>query len=249
LRGLGGDPITVYINSRGGMTFYAEHIRALRKAPNQDGAICRLITPLPAFLSGLLLLLSVFSGVSCGHGADPGRRDTVLVPGVQCGLIRLGANVNNVTKIFGDPDWDEGTMGTGYTVWNLADGEICVTSRRVEEPKDVYTVRQITITSRRFSTVKGLRVGDPLADLFAAYPILKESAKAESARGDKPFIYNLAKEGIAFYVAPKKGKAGTPNVILAIAVYWPREGINRFGNYNSFPGPDELNNGNPRRVK
>lgn len=44
LRGLGCDPITVYINSRGGQTFHAEHIRALLKAPTQDGAVCRLIT-------------------------------------------------------------------------------------------------------------------------------------------------------------------------------------------------------------
>ncbi len=37
-------PITVYINSRGGLIFCAEQLRALIATPNQDGRICRIIT-------------------------------------------------------------------------------------------------------------------------------------------------------------------------------------------------------------
>ena len=44
LRGLGSEPITVYINSRGGSTNYAEHIRALLAAPDQEARVCRIIT-------------------------------------------------------------------------------------------------------------------------------------------------------------------------------------------------------------
>lgn len=40
----GDGPITVYINSRGGSTLYAENIRALLKAPKQNGIVCRIIT-------------------------------------------------------------------------------------------------------------------------------------------------------------------------------------------------------------
>jgi ATP-dependent protease ClpP protease subunit len=44
LRGESGDPITAYIDSRGGSTLSTEHIRALCKAPNQDGVTCSLVT-------------------------------------------------------------------------------------------------------------------------------------------------------------------------------------------------------------
>lgn len=44
LRGVGSDPITVYINSRGGSTAHAEQIRALLTTPNQEGQVCRMIT-------------------------------------------------------------------------------------------------------------------------------------------------------------------------------------------------------------
>jgi ATP-dependent protease ClpP protease subunit len=38
------DPVTVYIDSMGGSTFYAEHIRQLIRAPHPDGGRCRIIT-------------------------------------------------------------------------------------------------------------------------------------------------------------------------------------------------------------
>ena len=44
LRGEGSDPITVYIDSLGGKTFFAEEIRSLLYAPNQDSQVCRIIT-------------------------------------------------------------------------------------------------------------------------------------------------------------------------------------------------------------
>lgn len=44
LRGGGSEPITVYVNSRGGSTIYAEHIRALLAAPDQEARVCRIIT-------------------------------------------------------------------------------------------------------------------------------------------------------------------------------------------------------------
>lgn len=44
LRGQRGDPITAYIDSRGGLTVSAEHLRALFKTPDADGVVCRLIT-------------------------------------------------------------------------------------------------------------------------------------------------------------------------------------------------------------
>jgi len=44
LRGVSSEPITVYINSRGGFTFCAEQIRALLAAPDQEGRVCRIIT-------------------------------------------------------------------------------------------------------------------------------------------------------------------------------------------------------------
>lgn len=44
LRGEGSQPITAYIDSRGGSTLSTEHLRALLKAPNPDGGVCRLIT-------------------------------------------------------------------------------------------------------------------------------------------------------------------------------------------------------------
>jgi len=44
LRHSSSDPITLYIDSRGGTIHCAEVIRRLITAPNQDGAHCRLIT-------------------------------------------------------------------------------------------------------------------------------------------------------------------------------------------------------------
>src|SRR5215831_10305942 len=44
LRAASGDPITLYIDSRGGSSAVAEGIRFLIKAPDQDGRRCRLIT-------------------------------------------------------------------------------------------------------------------------------------------------------------------------------------------------------------
>jgi ATP-dependent protease ClpP protease subunit len=44
LRGEGHAPITAYIDSRGGVTHYAEQIRQSLVAPDQDGYVCRLIT-------------------------------------------------------------------------------------------------------------------------------------------------------------------------------------------------------------
>ena len=44
LRGESSDPITVYIDSFGGGTHFADNIRSLLYAPNQDSQICRIIT-------------------------------------------------------------------------------------------------------------------------------------------------------------------------------------------------------------
>ncbi len=44
LRGESDEPITVYINSRGGFTLCAEQIRALLATPDQEGCTCRTIT-------------------------------------------------------------------------------------------------------------------------------------------------------------------------------------------------------------
>lgn len=44
LRGHSPEPITAYIDSRGGSTLAADHLFALCKTPTQDGAVCRLIT-------------------------------------------------------------------------------------------------------------------------------------------------------------------------------------------------------------
>lgn len=44
LRGESSEPITAYIDSRGGSTLAADHLYALFKTPTQDGAVSRLIT-------------------------------------------------------------------------------------------------------------------------------------------------------------------------------------------------------------
>ncbi|HEY5705451.1 MAG TPA: ATP-dependent Clp protease proteolytic subunit [Terrimicrobiaceae bacterium] len=44
LRSESSDPITVYINSRGGFTVCAEQIRALLTTPDQEGRLCRVVT-------------------------------------------------------------------------------------------------------------------------------------------------------------------------------------------------------------
>ena len=44
LRGQCNDPISAYIDSRGGSTLSTEHLRSLFKAPSQEGKTCRLIT-------------------------------------------------------------------------------------------------------------------------------------------------------------------------------------------------------------
>ena len=44
LRGENVEPITVYIHSPGGSTWFAEEINAVLKAPTQDGKRCRVIT-------------------------------------------------------------------------------------------------------------------------------------------------------------------------------------------------------------
>jgi ATP-dependent protease ClpP protease subunit len=44
LRGENAEPITVYINSRGGFTYCAEQLRALFATPDQEGHVCRIIT-------------------------------------------------------------------------------------------------------------------------------------------------------------------------------------------------------------
>ena len=44
LRSESNDPITVYIDSYGGETLYAEDIRSLLYAPDQDARVCRIIT-------------------------------------------------------------------------------------------------------------------------------------------------------------------------------------------------------------
>ncbi len=44
LRGASSDPLTVYIDSFGGDTFFADAIQSLLQAPNQDGQSCRIIT-------------------------------------------------------------------------------------------------------------------------------------------------------------------------------------------------------------
>ncbi len=44
LRAESDEPITIYIDSFGGETFFAEQIRSLLHAPNQDSQVCRIIT-------------------------------------------------------------------------------------------------------------------------------------------------------------------------------------------------------------
>jgi len=44
LRGESSDPVTVYIDSLGGETYFAENIRSLLYAQNQDSQTCRIIT-------------------------------------------------------------------------------------------------------------------------------------------------------------------------------------------------------------
>ncbi len=49
LQASGHEPITLYIDSFGGNTFYAAALRGLLRSPNQDGLFCSLITVATGF--------------------------------------------------------------------------------------------------------------------------------------------------------------------------------------------------------
>ena len=98
LRAESDEPITVYIDSFGGETFFAEQIRSLLHASNQDSQVCRIITVVTnvaASAAADLLALGDYAiayknGFVLYHGTRQASRDALTT--------REGGIVSEVAK-------------------------------------------------------------------------------------------------------------------------------------------------------
>ena len=140
--------------------------------------------------------------------------------GVGIGPIRIGTNIIEVEKLFGNVS-DTVNFGPGARVWFVKaesgkEEEIVVTTRRAEDGH-TYNVREVAVTSSDYRTPAGNSTKSDLAALWKEFPDLTKIEEGESVDGTTLELYSSRDAGVGIIVershgtpASDKSKAGAP---------------------------------------
>ncbi|MEP7219581.1 MAG: hypothetical protein ABI876_11730 [Bacteroidota bacterium] len=136
-----------------------------------------------------------------------------IVAGKSVGKVKVGEDFAMVVKTLGDPDSSDAGMGHVAASW----GSKRAPGKAAPHRLDIYAsfnaegsehvVREIRVTSPRFTTAGGISTGSRFADIAKAYKSAHVVATYDDGAGPV-LIYDDVKSGIAFEVM---GPNGSPD--------------------------------------
>ncbi|SDI06216.1 hypothetical protein [Mucilaginibacter gossypii] len=136
--------------------------------------------------------------------ANTVHSDWLITPGKSIGHIILNDDVQNVIKQLGKPDSSDAAMGSSLMVWfakhDITRYRTAVFSHRNMGGKDesISHIQKILITSPRFKTGEGVRVGSTKQDVQKYYALKLTSTYTNN--GGKVQIYTDPGKGISFEI-------------------------------------------------
>lgn len=153
-----------------------------------------------------------------------GANDWILIPGEAAGLTHIDEDVNALRARLGPPDAGDAGMQKSVAVWyadhDASLNSLVVFASRGPGGSEAARIREIRVTSPRFETVRGVRVGTTERDIRAHYEV-KDAEQFRAKDGSMSKILD-APEGIAFEI-------GADGVCDAIIIHSP--GSARYGSY------------------
>ncbi|MDB5033603.1 MAG: hypothetical protein JWQ98_844 [Chlorobi bacterium] len=155
--------------------------------------------------------------------ASPAAIDPI-VAGKSVGKVKVGEDFAMVVKTLGDPDSSDAGMGHVAASW----GSKRATGSAAPHRLDIYAsfnadgsehvVREIRVTSPRFTAAPGISTGSRFADISRTYKSIRVVATYDDGAGPV-MIYDDVKNGIAFEVMGAKGNPA--GHCVAIIVHEP----------------------------
>lgn len=124
-------------------------------------------------------------------GDEPVKPEMLIVPGAGIGYIKIGENVDSVTKALGKPARQDAAMGAQSLTWINGSDTTTIYAHRNFGAKDenVSQVKLIRITSPRYKTSKWVHVGFPLDSILKEYPAaVKKTSQGITIYSDKKGI-------------------------------------------------------------
>ncbi|HMI04075.1 MAG TPA: hypothetical protein VK541_16430 [Pedobacter sp.] len=133
------------------------------------------------------------------NALDTLNKETLLIPGVSAGNIKINEDAESVYKILGKPDSGDAAMQKAVAIWY-----------EKHDPKSfttaIYTVRdtgdnpparikQIRVTSPEFKTQSGIGVHSTLADIQGTFTIRQLTGTPDDSKAFQIFD---SPAGIAF---------------------------------------------------
>ncbi len=153
-----------------------------------------------------------------------GANDWLLVPGESAGHTHIGSDLAVLQKELGRADAGDAAMQKSVSVWytdhDTTNNSLTVYATRDAGNSEAAVIRQIRVTSPRYETVRGIRVGTPESNIRASYKV-KDVEQFRGKDGTQSKVLECA-EGIAFEI-------GADGICDAIVIH--AEGTDRYGSY------------------
>jgi hypothetical protein len=151
--------------------------------------------------------------------------DNLIVPGARIGQAFVGESMEDVHKDIGKPDSGDFAMSHGLETWlsttNGVTNQLEIYSvRDFSRKSEPLTVKHIRVTSPAFSTSGGISTRSMLSDIQRSFKGARAVAYYVSGPGERVYVYDDVKQGIAFEVARGKGRLpATESRCVAIVVH------------------------------
>ena len=145
--------------------------------------------------------------VTVGTGSRPANApivvpsDSLIVPGVGLGNIKLDADAAPIMKKLGKPDAIDAAMGKAVATWfeqhDTGRHALSIFTAKDMGNSPVAKVEQVRVTAPAFKTAEGIGASSPLIEIQKAFNIKKE--KSYQIKQEKITVY-ADPTGIAFEV-------------------------------------------------
>jgi hypothetical protein len=120
--------------------------------------------------------------------------DSLIVPGVGMGNIKLDAEAAPIMKKLGKPDAGDAAMGKAVATWFEQHDKrrhvLSIFTAKDMGNSPVAKVKQIRVTAPAFKTVQGISASSPLIEIQKAFNVKKEKS------------YQIKQQQIAVYADP-----------------------------------------------
>lgn len=105
--------------------------------------------------------------------------DSLIVPGVSIGRIKLDTDADETYKRLGKPDAGDGAMGKAVSTWyekhDLGSNALSIYTARDVGNSPIAMIKQIRVTSPAFKTQQGLGPSSTLPEIQAVFNLEKNN--------------------------------------------------------------------------